>query len=71
MHPRFCHFLFQSILPPTLILLEMQWSLQPVAGMAGGAGDIDWEDLDEDSDEEIPDLIPGDVGESSLSAVAN
>ncbi|KAK9329156.1 hypothetical protein V1520DRAFT_279832 [Lipomyces starkeyi] len=54
---------------PSFQLLEMQWFLQRVAGMAGGAGDIDSEDLDEDSDEEIPDLIPGDVGDSSLISI--
>ncbi|KAJ8103630.1 hypothetical protein POJ06DRAFT_293493 [Lipomyces tetrasporus] len=34
---------------PSFQLLKMQWFLQRVAGMAGAAGDIDWEDLDEDS----------------------
>ncbi|KAK9237011.1 hypothetical protein V1525DRAFT_426658 [Lipomyces kononenkoae] len=51
---------------PSFKLLEMQWFLQRVAGMAGAAADIDWEYLDEDSDEEIPDLRPDDVGDSSL-----
>ncbi|KAK9311769.1 hypothetical protein V1524DRAFT_473140 [Lipomyces starkeyi] len=54
---------------PSFQLLEMQWFLQRVAGMAGVAGDIDWEDLDEDSDEEIPDLRPDDVGDSSLISI--
>ncbi|KAK9428085.1 hypothetical protein V1505DRAFT_388234 [Lipomyces doorenjongii] len=54
---------------PSFQLLEMQWFLQRVAGMAGAAGDIDWEDLDEDSDEEIPDLGPDDIGDSSLISI--
>ncbi|KAK9319847.1 hypothetical protein V1517DRAFT_348725 [Lipomyces orientalis] len=54
---------------PSFQLLEMQWFLQRVAGMAGAAGDIDWEDLDNDSDEEIPDLRSDGVGDSSLISI--
>ncbi|KAK9489245.1 hypothetical protein V1508DRAFT_458612 [Lipomyces doorenjongii] len=44
---------------PSFQLLEMQWFLQRVAGMAGAA----------DSEEEIPELRPGDVGDSSLISI--
>jgi hypothetical protein len=33
---------------PSFQLLEMQWFLQRVLGMTGGAGDVSWEDLRED-----------------------
>jgi hypothetical protein len=33
---------------PSFQLLEMQWFLQRLLGMAGGAGDVHWEDLRED-----------------------
>jgi hypothetical protein len=33
---------------PSFQLLEMQWFLQRVLGMTGGAGDVHWEDLRED-----------------------
>jgi len=41
---------------PSFKLLEMQWFLQRVAGMAGTADLYDDEDWPEESDEEIPDL---------------
>jgi hypothetical protein len=54
---------------PSFQLLEMQWFLQRVQGMAGAA-DIDWPPYsDEDSDEEIPDLNLDEVGDSSLESV--
>jgi hypothetical protein len=54
---------------PSLQLLEMQWFLQRVAGMAGAAGDLDWEDWDEDSDEEIPNLELDEVGDTSIVSI--
>ncbi len=51
---------------PSFQLLEMQWFLQRVLGMAGAAGDLDWEDWDEDSDEEIPSLELDEVGDTSF-----
>ena len=51
---------------PSFQLLEMQWFLQRVAGMAGAAGDLHWEDWDEDSDEEIPNLGLDEVGDTSF-----
>ncbi|KAK9237058.1 hypothetical protein V1525DRAFT_405181 [Lipomyces kononenkoae] len=54
---------------PSFKLLEMQWFLQRIAGMAGGAGDVVLEDVDSDSDEEVPVLIPGNVGDSSLISI--
>jgi hypothetical protein len=50
---------------PSFKLLEMQWFLQRVIGMAGAAGPYeDW--LDEDSDEEICNPGLDEVGDASL-----
>jgi hypothetical protein len=52
---------------PSFKLLEMQWFLQRVVGMAGAAGPYDDEDwLDEDSDEEISNLGLDEVEDESL-----
>jgi hypothetical protein len=50
---------------PSFQLLEMQWFLQRVVGMAGAAGPYD-PDWDTDSDEEIPNLGLDDVGDTSF-----
>ena len=56
---------------PSFELLELQWFLHRIQGMAG-AVDVDWEevylDLDSDSDnaEEVPSLLDNDVEELSL-----
>jgi hypothetical protein len=51
---------------PSLKLLEMQWALQRIAGMAGAA-DMDWPSCSElDPDEDMPDLTLDEVGDTSL-----
>jgi hypothetical protein len=53
---------------PSFQLLELQWFLQRIQGMAGAA-DINWSpysDFSSDDEEEIPDLLLDEVRESSL-----
>jgi HNH endonuclease len=50
---------------PSFKLLEMQWFLQRIAGMAGAAG-LDNSDWEEDSDEENSNLGLDEVGDTSL-----
>ena len=50
---------------PSFKLLEMQWFLQRVVGMAGAAGPYD-SDWDEDSDEDIPNFGLDEVGDTSF-----
>jgi hypothetical protein len=52
---------------PSFQLLEMQWFLTRVVGMAGAAFPYDPEDSDEDSDGEVSNLGLGEVGDDSLS----
>jgi hypothetical protein len=51
---------------PSFQLLEMQWFLQRVIGMAGAAVPYESGRGDEDSDEEIPNLGLNEVGNTSF-----
>jgi hypothetical protein len=52
---------------PSFRLLEMQWFLTRVVGMAGAAFPYRPEDWDDDSDEEVSNLGLAEVGDDSLS----